>query len=51
MYGVRTQRDCGEMNDALKARLASPWVQEFIRATRLVWHLPSNSRLNDPQAV
>ena len=39
------------MNDTLKAHLTSPWVQEFIRAIRLVWHLPGKSRRNDPQAV
>jgi hypothetical protein len=31
MYGVRTQRDCTEIKDTLKAHLTSPWVQEFIR--------------------
>lgn len=39
------------MNDTLKAHLTSPWVQEFIRATRLVRHLLSNPRLNDPQTI
>jgi hypothetical protein len=46
------------MKDTLKAELTSPWVQEFIRkrgselnVSRLVRHLLSNPRLNDPQTV